>query len=541
MDDLVLVAVDPTGRRLEWRLTEPEYLVGRGEGPGRLTVSGDPHLSRQQFKITRKGQGLVVERCPKTRNPLLFRSEVHDRFELTPGEGFLAGKTTFSLVGERAYALGEAARERARLRRIEDCFGAVVGLLRAWRLDAGGSQPWRTTFPVLRRVVPELRGLAFIRLHPDYEILSETQLLVPLRRELLERTFEEGSTVTYVSEDRSALPSDSGTLSAQVTWTVACPLRVLETRFVLCAFGASYFEDPERLEEVAAVVDVVGEMVGHHLAVERAAEYGSLLGVFGHHVGTLFKTSGALSLWSESEGRTRRVLDNLLPIWGISQAISLHKKQGEKEWAELLATWVDPGGAEAADLEGRVAASLRALVGYVHQGEEPPFLSWSLDGEPLTGGRLASLPPLADNPVLFDKTLALTIGLVELLTNLRKYPEPRGSGREDRRELAELHPAERRVEIFVRGEDGEAVVEVIQPVVTDPGGGIPRSRSLERIRSLEVALLRGLVETGQCERVGKTSLPHVVRTRQRWVYRWGRLLGEWRSLRGPQTAPAPGG
>jgi hypothetical protein len=37
-------------------------------------------------------------------------------------------------------------------------------------------------------------------------------------------------------------------------------------------------------------------------------------------------------------------------------------------------------------------------------------------------------------------------------------------------------------------------------------------------------LLGGLVETGRPKKVGETSLEHIWRIRQRWVYHWGRLL-----------------
>lgn len=262
------------------------------------------------------------------------------------------------------------------------------------------------------------------------------------------------------------------------------------------------------------------------MIIEQASEYSSLLGVFGHHVGTLFKTSGALELWSNPnrDPEVGRVLDRLLPIWGISQAIALHKKQGEQDWQNLIGGWVDPGWAES---EEEVCRSVRDLVRYLHgSGPDAPFLPWFLDGEAMLfePTPLPTLPPLADNPILMDKTLALTIGLVEMLNNLRKYPEARGAGREDRRELMELAEDERRVQFAVWNESDTAVLEFVQPVVTTGDGSIPRSRSLERIRALETRLLHGLVETGEAEWLEATSLPHIVKIRQRWSYRWKRLL-----------------
>ena len=141
--------------------------------------------------------------------------------------------------------------------------------------------------------------------------------------------------------------------------------------------------------------------------------------------------------------------------------------------------------------------------------------------------RLVTLPPLADNPILFDKTLALTIGLFEMLSNLRKYPEARGAGREDRMDLAQLPEAERQVDIYCKHVEGSTILEIHQPVVTLPDGGIPMSRSVDRIQGLERSLLKGIIESGKAEVMGETSVSYVVKTKQTWTYHWKRLLEEW--------------
>ncbi len=321
-------------------------------------------------------------------------------------------------------------------------------------------------------------------------------------------------------------------------WAVASPIRGLEgTTFFLCALGKSFLLT-EALEERAAIVDLVSELVGHHQVVQQGAEYSSLLGVFGHHVGTLFKTSGALGLWSDQkmEPEVKRVFDNLLPIWGISQAISLHKKRAEKERKALLGSWIRQSDLDGRDLKPEIEAALAALVRHVHHSQQvTPFLPWWLNGEPLAETEpsgLGTLPPLDDSPRLFDKTLALTIGLLEMLTNVRKYPEARGAGREDRRELRDLENEQRAVRITCRVDERTAEVEVLQPIVTAPDGTVPRSRSLDRIRALETSLLGGLVSTSQAELVGPTELEHILMIRFVWSYEWARLIEEWGELNG---------
>ena len=283
------------------------------------------------------------------------------------------------------------------------------------------------------------------------------------------------------------------------------------------------------MEERAALVDLISELVGHHIVIRQGSEYSSLLGVFGHHVGTLFKTSGALQLWSNPETDTeiKKVLDRLLPIWGVSQAISLHKKRGEKAQRALLETWVKRPDLDQSTLR----KSLESLLSHVyHSGAEDPFLPWYLNGKEIPKHpSLTTLPPLDDVPHLFDKTLALSIGLLEMLNNVRKYPSSRGSGREDRQDLALLSKEERKVRVEYSINEECATIELIQPTVTASDGSIPRSRSLERIRALEQSLLGALVGTEAETILGETSTPHVVLVKHCWNYHYGQLIEDWKT------------
>lgn len=526
---MVFVAVGPDGKRHEWNLESEEYQVGRADGqerPYHLAVEGDPHLSRQHFSVRIHNGRMQVRRNSGARNPIFWNGQENDAFEIKVGQFFTTGKTQFGL--RRQQAPGELtlfgfSKEKARLRRLQDCFDAVIQLLERLRKDPTSATPWRPAFEVISNLLPRVEQLLFV------EILGSQQRVLDrqgtgeesLPAELVRQALEQYSTVTLVSQN--PIHDSEQTVAAIARWRVLSPLHGLESSsYALSASGSGYLE-PEDLEEVAAIIDLVAELVGHHLVVQQASEYSNLLGVFGHHVGTLFKTSGALKLWNDRQQsqEVRGVIHHLLPIWGVSQAISLHKKQGEQ--GVLPADWVVAGFQDPES----ILVSLRSMVAYLHGSvpSEPPFLPWWLEGQPLSleEAPLLSLPPLNDNPLVLDKTLAVTIGLVEMLNNLRKYPEARGAGREDRRELAELPEGERRVHFrcFLEGET--AVVELEQPVVTTGDGSIPQSRSLDRIRALESRLLGAMVETGRPEKVAITSLEHIVRIRQRWVYHWGRL------------------
>ena len=544
MTALTLIAVDPDGNRREFPLEALEYVVGREPGedvPHPIAVEGDKHLSRQHFELKVEPDKVLVRRSERGRNPLFFKGDQLDEFTLKPGQVFFTGKTQFGVVmgrgssGATHFTLAHKAKERARLRRLEDCFSAVLDLLGALRRESG-TPAWQVAFPVLRTILPELQSVAFLQLHGDsglYRLIDKDPPEAPF--EVLPATLSEcarsGDTVTSISDEVDMDQHSELTLNSNNPWVIATPVSGLEAQYVMAASGTGTLSR-EALEERATLVDLVCEMVGHHIVIQQGSEYSNLLGVFGHHIGTLFKTSGALQLWSDpsTQPEVKQVLGHLLPVWGISQAISLHKKRGEKAHKELLASWVRSAEVAEQDLEN----CLLSLISYsYHSPPEESFFPWTVDGEvvPRTDG-LSTLPPLDDVPGIFDKTLALTVGLLEVLSNVRKYPLATGSGREDREDLADLPEQERVVRLSIEVDNGSLALEILQPVVTAPDGSIPRSRSLERIRALEQSLLGGLVGTHPEEVVGKTSASHVVLVKHRWSYHFGQLLQDWRKTVG---------
>lgn len=542
MSRYTLIAVGPDGERREWPLASVIYTVGRDPADAAsipLAVPGDAHLSRQHFTLQVRPDKVEVRRCSKGRNPLFFDGEEQEQFSLRPGQVFYTGKTQFGIVIRQEaaatshYTLAVKAKDEARLRRLQDCFEAVLELLRALRRQ-NQSPPWQVAFPVLRSILPEVTTTAFLQHHEDSNVHrvvdsepKDETFEVP--DGVLEEAINTGQTVTWVWEEPQLEKRDTnGTLNPKYPWTIACPVNGLEkSRYLLCVSGAGAM-NKNVLEERAALVDLIGELVGHHITVQQGSEYSNLLGVFGHHVGTLFKTSGAMELWSrpDLDPDSKEVLDRLMPIWGISQAISLHKKSGEKAHKAVLETWV----ASPEVQEKTVVDSLCSLVSHVYFSlSEEPFLPWIVNGAPPQNlKRLITLPPLNDNPKMFDKTLALTIGLLEVLNNVRKYPGNRGSGREDRKDLSLLPAGEQFVIVSCSADDGLAVVEMAQPVVTAPDGTIARSRSLQRIRALEQTLLGALVGTEQESIIKETAVAHVVMVRHRWTYNYGQLIEDWK-------------
>lgn len=279
---------------------------------------------------------------------------------------------------------------------------------------------------------------------------------------------------------------------------------------------------------------------------EMDLQYGRLLGVFGHHSGSLFKASGAFHIWAAcnrgetpTRHETKHMLDKLLPVWGISQAISLIQKVDEESGLTVPESWIDRKWLESPELGNQASVAINQLVRYVYDNatNDPPAMPWIIcshhdtlqnigwnDDPDHRTSTLHTLPPFLDDPIIYDKTLALTIGLFEMVNNARKYPPMRGWGRSVRKALDKLPHWEQVVAVNIKELPGEIAVILEQPLLMGVDGAIPSSRSLDRIRIFEYQCLRGLVATGELEQCGTTSNPHIVRARQRWTFRWGELL-----------------
>jgi adenylate cyclase len=96
--DLIAQGREPQHR---WRRPLPvgETLV-LGRSSGTWAVPWDDHISRKHAEICWHDGLLRVNRLPSARNPIELRGREVENFELRPGERFLIGQTTFSLIDE---------------------------------------------------------------------------------------------------------------------------------------------------------------------------------------------------------------------------------------------------------------------------------------------------------------------------------------------------------------------------------------------------------------------------------------------------------
>lgn len=71
-----------------------------GRAAGEWAVPWDPWVSWSHAEVTWTGDRLQVRRLPTARNPLFFRGEEVDTFDVLPGESFAIGTTIFTVSVE---------------------------------------------------------------------------------------------------------------------------------------------------------------------------------------------------------------------------------------------------------------------------------------------------------------------------------------------------------------------------------------------------------------------------------------------------------
>jgi adenylate cyclase len=97
--ELIAQGPEPTQR---WRRTIPvngPVVLGRDAGP--WSARWDEHISRQHARLHWEAGALKVERLPDARNAIFKGGQDLPAFNLTPGEHFVIGATTFTLLHDR--------------------------------------------------------------------------------------------------------------------------------------------------------------------------------------------------------------------------------------------------------------------------------------------------------------------------------------------------------------------------------------------------------------------------------------------------------
>lgn len=291
------------GKTRRWQVEESIYVVGRGDGSSegnRLTISGDPMLSRQHFEVRKKTDCVVVVRHPKARNPLFFQGRQQDEFELRAGQAFVTGRTRFGLHLSRTpseqpvteYTIFRDQLQEVQRENSASSFRTLLTLLPRLRGASSGTALQRA-LDVLSALLPQAAELKVLRQGPPPVPILEwcKQKDVPptpASRKLVSSALDQQTTVAHVW----ALEAESeleATAHAQADWAVATPVTISEDeKYCLYAIGTSAValtevqvrEQKKALDELAALLDIVAETLGYHLATERMNRFEGQVGQF---------------------------------------------------------------------------------------------------------------------------------------------------------------------------------------------------------------------------------------------------------------------
>ncbi|MBU4273458.1 MAG: adenylate/guanylate cyclase domain-containing protein [Planctomycetes bacterium] len=99
MPDLIAQGTEAQQR---WRRPLPEgQEIVLGRFGGVWAVPWDHQVSRRHVGLSWNGRRLEVQRLPEAKNPVFLHGKEAERFELSPGEHFVVGQTTFTLADQQ--------------------------------------------------------------------------------------------------------------------------------------------------------------------------------------------------------------------------------------------------------------------------------------------------------------------------------------------------------------------------------------------------------------------------------------------------------
>ncbi len=105
-----LIAQGPETRDRWRRKLAPGAKQVIGRSAGAWSTAWDERISRRHVEIVWHDGRLHVSAFSDARNPVFFRGHKCDTFSLRPGDHFVIGQTTFSLVDEKAAASADVPR-----------------------------------------------------------------------------------------------------------------------------------------------------------------------------------------------------------------------------------------------------------------------------------------------------------------------------------------------------------------------------------------------------------------------------------------------
>ena len=242
MPDLIAQGAETEQR---WRRPLPgQERVELGRSSGEWSTPWDERISRKHVALRWYGDRLEVEALAGAKNPVFFRGRKHDLFDLKPGEHFVIGATSFTLVEEKAEATLEApapvnersfdAHElrRASFRHPDQRIAALSRLPDIISGSANDSELFVRLVSVLMSGITSAKGAALVKVagnQAPIEVLQWDRRAIagndfhPSERLIREAVHRQES-VVHVWNAASGTHTADFTLSEGVDWAFCTPI-----------------------------------------------------------------------------------------------------------------------------------------------------------------------------------------------------------------------------------------------------------------------------------------------------------------------------
>jgi adenylate cyclase len=283
--DLIAQGTESQQRwRRALRANQP-FVVGREAGI--YSTPWDPQVSRRHVTARWSEGRLQIEKCAEARNPVFHGGQPQDAFSVGPGEHFVIGQTTFTVVSDTVQWLGDLHRpveeqtfssqalERVRFHNADQRIEVLSRLPDIISGAVNETELFVRLVSMLLAGIPRASAVALIATQdhasgPPVRVLHWDRRLVggddfrPSQRLILD-AIRRGESELHVWEPNRELATSQFTVSANVDWAFCTPVRGDACRgwgvYVAGQFAASLFGDrptaPEDLREDMKFTELV--------------------------------------------------------------------------------------------------------------------------------------------------------------------------------------------------------------------------------------------------------------------------------------------
>ncbi len=239
-----LIAEEKQGGQ-RWRRRVPgdvSFVVGRVAGA--WSVPWDSRVSRKHARLTYQQGRLLVERLPEAKNPIFFQGLELPRFFVSPGQFFVIGQTSFTLMESTALATQEAPRplqqrnftfqflEQIHYQNAQERMAALSQLPQLVTDAANETQLFDSLTRVLLNGVTRAQTVAIVNVWTKelrVEVVhwdSRTELEFPFQpsQQLIMEAIQSGQLVLHVWSTNAGT-SNRYTIQQRSDWAFVCPVK----------------------------------------------------------------------------------------------------------------------------------------------------------------------------------------------------------------------------------------------------------------------------------------------------------------------------